>query len=240
MNRWLTSCVAGLFLAASAAAAMAQERPPGAGPGGPGGPGRRPAPAFGSTAQPKDDAEKKILDVLADLDKTQRRGNMNVPTDDGRLLRMLAESVNAQHVVEIGTSNGYSGIWFCLALRTTGGKLTTFEIDEERIKLAKANFVRAGVEKLVTIVEGDAHKNVEQVKEPIDLLFLDADKEGYLDYLRKLLPQVKSGGLIVAHNMSRGMADPKFVEAITTDSKLDTIFISVSGAQGISITVKKR
>jgi hypothetical protein len=74
---------------------------------------------------PRDDAEKKILDVLDDLDKNQRAGNMNVPVEDGRLLRILAEFSGAKHVVELGTSNGYSGIWFCLALRHASGKLTT-------------------------------------------------------------------------------------------------------------------
>jgi len=138
-----------------------------------------------STAQPKDDAEKKILDVLGDLHENQRRGMMNVPVDDGRLLRMLTETIGAKHVVEIGTSNGYSGIWFMLALRTTGGKLTTYEIDEGRAKLARENFKRAGVEHLVTLVMGDAHKEIVKLKEPIDILFLDADKTGYIDYLDK-------------------------------------------------------
>ena len=74
------------------------------------------------------DAEAKILSVLDDLDKNQRKGMMNVPLEDGRLLRLLTESMGAKRVVEIGTSNGYSGIWFCLALRKTGGHLITHEL----------------------------------------------------------------------------------------------------------------
>jgi len=95
---------------------------------------------FEATTLPKDEAEKKILNVLDDMDRSQRRGMLNVPVEDARLLRLLAESTGAEHVVEIGTSNGYSGIWFCLALRTTGGKLTTFEIDPGRAALARENF----------------------------------------------------------------------------------------------------
>ena len=70
------------------------------------------------TSEPlaKDAAEKKILAVLDDMDKNQRRGMMNVPKPDGRLLRLLVETTNAKQVVEIGTSNGYSGIWMALAL----------------------------------------------------------------------------------------------------------------------------
>jgi len=184
------------------------------------------APQFESQPLFANDAEKKVLDVLIDLDRNQRAGMMNVPKEDGRLLRVLTEAINAKHVVEVGTSNGYSGIWFCLALRKTGGKLTTHEIDEGRAKLARENFKRAGVEDLVTLVMGDAHEQVAKIKEPVDLLFLDADKEGYTDYLSKLLPLVRPGGLVVAHNMNRRQADVKFVEAITNSPELETLFLN--------------
>jgi len=129
---------------------------------------------------------------------------MNVPVLDGRLLRLLTETIGAKHVVEVGTSNGYSGIWLGLALQKTGGKLATYEIDADRASLARENFKRAGVDEVITLVEGDAHENVKKIKEPIDLLFLDADKEGYVDYLNKLLPLVRPGGLIVGHNINQG------------------------------------
>ena len=161
---------------------------------------------------------------------------MNVPQEDGRVLRLLTEATGAKHVVEIGTSNGYSGIWFCLALRTTGGKLTTHEIDARRASLARENFKRAGVDKLVTLVEGDAHETVMKLKEPIDILFLDADKEGYIDYLNKLLPLVRPGGLILAHNV--GSAGQDFNKAITADPNLETVF--QGRGQGLSVTLKKR
>lgn len=194
-----------------------------------------------SSPMPKTEAEKKILNILDDMDKNQRRGMMNVPITDGRLLRLLTETIGAKHVVEIGTSNGYSGNWICLALRTTGGKLTTYEIDARRASLARENFKRAGVDKLVTLIEGDAHKEATKLKEPIDLLFIDADKEGYTDYLKKLLPLVRPGGLIVAHNISMrggraGIGD--YVKAVTTNPDLETIFYGQGG--GVSVTLKKR
>ncbi|MFB0555883.1 MAG: O-methyltransferase [Phycisphaerae bacterium] len=186
---------------------------------------------------PVNEQEKKILSILDDMDRNQSRGMMNVPMEDGRTLRLLTEAAGAKHVVEIGTSNGYSGIWFCLALRTTGGKLTTHEIDDRRASLARENFKRAGVDKLVTLVMGDAHETVQNIKEPIDVLFLDADKEGYIDYLNKLLPLVHPGGLILAHNVNMGQM-PDFVRAITTDPNLDTVFLGQG--QGLSVTLKKR
>ena len=103
----------------------------------------------------------------------------NVPAEDGGLICILTEAVNAKNVVEIGTSNGYSGLWICLALQRTGGRLTTYESNQQQISLARENFKQAGVENMVTIVEGNAHKKTDHQKGAIDILFIDADKEGY-------------------------------------------------------------
>jgi predicted O-methyltransferase YrrM len=149
-------------------------------------------------------------------------------------LRLLVESMDAKHVVEIGTSTGYSAIWMGLALQKTGGKLTTYEIDSGRAATARANFKRAGMSDIITLVEGDAHEKVTSLEGSIDLLFLDADKEGYIDYLNKLLPLVRPGGLIVGHNITPGMADPRFIDAITTNPQLETIV-----RLGVSLTLKK-
>jgi caffeoyl-CoA O-methyltransferase len=181
---------------------------------------------------PKDDNEKKILGILDDIRANQ--SYRNVPPEDGRLLRVLAESMNAKNVIEIGTSTGYSAIWMGLALQKTGGKLTTYEIDAGRAATARANFKRAGMVDIITLVEGDAHEEVKSLKDPIDIIFLDADKDGYIDYLDKLLPLVRPGGLVIAHNITPRMADPKYMEAITTNPNLETIVRS-----GVSLTLKK-
>ena len=205
--------------------ALAQRRPRGMG----GGQGDA---ALEKPSVPRDDNEKKVLDILADI--RARQSYRNVPPEDGRLLRILAESMNAQHIAEIGTSTGYSGIWFGLALQKTGGKLTTYEIDAQRAATARANFERAGMADIITLVEGDAHEKVAALKGPIDMIFLDADKEGYIDYLNRLLPLLRPGGLIVAHNITPGMADPDFMDAINTNPNLETIVRT-----GVSITLKK-
>jgi caffeoyl-CoA O-methyltransferase len=224
--------LAAVFVLALVESLTAQ--PPGRGFGGRRGGEFSPAPQ--TPPVPVNDEEKKILDILDDMNRNQSRGMMNVPPEDGRMLRLLTEATGAKNVVEIGTSNGYSGIWFCLALRTTGGKLTTHDIDEGRASLARENFKRAGVDGLVTLVMGNAHETVTRLKGPIDILFLDADKEGYVDYLKKLLPLVRPGGLILAHNV--GSAGPEFNKAITADPSLDTVF--QGGGRGLSVTLKKR
>jgi predicted O-methyltransferase YrrM len=142
--------------------------------------------------------------------------------------------MHAKNVIEIGTSPGYSGIWFGMALQKTGGKLTTYEIDAQRAATARANFRKAGMADIITLVEGDAHEEVKKLKDKIDILFLDADKEGYIDYLNKLLPLVRPGGLVIAHNINPRMADPKFMKAITTNPNLETIVRSE-----VSLSLKK-
>lgn len=200
--------------------------------------GRSGASSVENPPIPKTEQEKKILNVLDDMEKNQSRGMMNVPIEDGRLLRLLTEAVGAKHVVEIGTSNGYSSIWLCLALQNTGGKLSTYEIDAQRAALARENFKWASVDKIVTLIEGDAHKEVTKLKEPIDILFIDADKEGYIDYFKKLSPLVRPGGLILAHNVNMRGQMQDFIEAVTTDPNVETVFQGLG--QDLSVTLKKR
>jgi predicted O-methyltransferase YrrM len=180
------------------------------------------------------DAEKKILAVLEKMVKSHQT-YLSVPVEDGKALRIFAESTGAKNVVEIGTSTGYSGLWLCLALQATGGHLTTFEIDHDRAIQAREHFKEAGVEGMVTVIEGDAHLQFTKLTGPIDLVFIDADKGGYVDYLGKLLPRVRARGLLLAHNVDMV---PDYVKAVTTSPDMETILYR-EGA-GLSVTLKKR
>jgi caffeoyl-CoA O-methyltransferase len=185
----------------------------------------------------KDDEEKRILEAIQQARQGPRYAN--VSETDGRLLRLLTETSGAKLVVEIGTSTGESGLWFAMALCKTGGRLVTHEIDPGRAKIAADNFKKAGVERLITIVLGNAHEKVKDIEGPIDILFLDADKNAYLDYLDKLVPKLRPGGLIIAHNIVSPAADPKYLDAITKNPEFETSFLLMDAA-GISVTMKKR
>lgn len=188
---------------------------------------------LGNQPLAKDDAERLILDVSKQVPR-----RMNVPMEDGRLIRTLTEAIGAKHAVEIGTSTGYSGLWFSLGLRATGGKLTTFEIEPDVAATAREIFAKAGVSDIVNVVVGDAHEAVSQLEGPIDIVFIDAEKPGYRDYLDKLLPLVRPGDLILAHNIRDTSDNPRYVEAVTTSPDLETsLFL---GGNGLSITLKKR
>jgi predicted O-methyltransferase YrrM len=179
------------------------------------------------------EAERRILAVVEKA--RQADAYLNVSTADGRMLRLLAESAGAKAVVEIGTSTGLSGLWLSLALQKTGGKLTTFEYDAGRAATARRNFKEAGVDALVTVVEGDAHQTLTRVTGPIDMVFIDADKEGYIDYLNKLLPLVRPGGLILAHNIDQVQS---YLQQVQANPALETILYMDGG--GMSMTLKKR
>lgn len=196
-----------------------------------------PAPNYQKPAVAKDDGEKRILEAIV----AAREGEhyANVSEADGRLMRQLVEAVGARRVVELGTSTGESGLWFSLALRKTGGKLYTHDIDPGRLAVARANFKKAGVEDLIVVVEGDAHETAVKNTEPIDVLFIDAEKDGYDRYLKELLPLVRPGGLILAHNMHYPPPNPRYLEAVTTNPDLDTSFVLMDGP-GLGITIKKR
>jgi len=216
-----------LTLFAPMAAALGQRGPGGRSRGG------RSGFVAESLPQPNSEAEKRILGVLEDARKNGETFE-NVPAADGRMLRLLTESARAQRVVELGTSTGLSGLWFCLALQKTGGKLTTFEYDAGRASTARVHFQKAGVDQVVTIVEGDAHQTTSRLQAPIDVLFIDADKEGYVDYLNRLAPLVRAGGLILAHNDEMA---PEYQKLVTTNPALETLFYR-EGA-GMAITLKK-
>jgi len=187
-----------------------------------------------SNSSDEKEAETKIQAVLDEMVNAHET-YLSVPVQDGRALRLLTEATGARYVVEIGTSTGYSGLWLCLALQKTNGRLTTFEIDHQRATMAREHFKEAGVEKMVIVIEGDAHEQVAKLKGPIDIAFVDADKGGYVDYLNKLLPLVKPGGLILAHNVDMV---PDYVKAVTTSRDLETILYMEGG--GLAVTLKKR
>jgi caffeoyl-CoA O-methyltransferase len=180
------------------------------------------------------EAEQRIVSVLDEMVKLHQT-YLSVPVQDGKALQLLTEAADAKNVVEIGTSTGFSGLWFCLALQRTSGHLTTFEIDHSRAALAREHFKKAGVEKMVTVVEGDAHQELAKLKTPIDVAFIDADKVGYVDYLNKILPLVRPGSLILAHNVDMV---PEYVKVVTANPNLETIFYMEGG--GLAVTLKKR
>jgi predicted O-methyltransferase YrrM len=152
-----------------------------------------------------------VLDEIARGNET--RGLPLVDAEVGALLRVLATSVRATRILEIGTAIGYSGIWLARAL-PAGGMLVTMEFDEARAREARENFARAGVSDKVSVVVGDAQLKIAKVSGPFDLIFQDGDKQLYSPLLDRLVALLRPGGLLVTDNVLwDGEVAPGFTSA---------------------------
>src|SRR6476661_8758258 len=116
-----------------------------------------------------------IQKLLAEI-KTADSDQLAVSEEDGRFLRVMIVSSGARRVLEIGGAYGYSAIWMGLALRQTGGRLTTIEYDASRARLAAEHVRAAGLADIVTVVPGDAFAEIPKLHGTFDFVFLDAWK----------------------------------------------------------------
>jgi len=178
-------------------------------------------------------------------------GGMNVPEADGQALYDIVIQHKYKNALEIGTSNGYSGLWIGWALSKTGGKLTTVEIDRSRHEEALAYFREAGLSRVIDGRLGDAHEIVPALQGPFDFVFCDADKEWYQNYLKAVLPKLAEGGCFAAHNVSdysrwggrgrRGFGGQGngFLEYARSLPNLETSILNIPGSGGLSVSYKK-
>ena len=168
------------------------------------------------------------------------KGQLAVSEEDGRFLRVLAASTGARRALEIGAASGYSAIWIGLAMRETGGTLTTVEYDPVRAKEAADNIGRAGLQDVVRVVPGDAFKEIPKLTGTFDFVFLDAWKPDYKKFFDLVFPRVTPGGLFLAHNVINKKNEmPEFLKAIESHPQAFTTTVS-PGFEGISVTYKKR
>lgn len=115
-------------------------------------------------------------------------------------LRVLIEIKQPERILELGTAIGYSAILMAKAM-PENCRITTIENYEKRIPVARANFVKAGVEDKVTLLEGDALEHLKAIHEEYDFVFMDAAKAQYLNYLEEILRILPKGGILIADNV---------------------------------------
>jgi predicted O-methyltransferase YrrM len=161
-----------------------------------------------------------------------------VSEEDGRFLRVMIASSGATRALEIGGANGYSAIWIGLGLRQTGGHLTTIEFDPARAQTAGENIRRAGLGDVVTVVPGDAFKEIPKLAGEFDFVFLDAWKRDYKRFFEMVFPRLRTRGLFLAHNVVNKQSEmPDFLGAIQNNPAVMTTIVRPSG-EGMSVTVK--
>jgi predicted O-methyltransferase YrrM len=174
--------------------------------------------------------------------------SIQVAANQGKLLHLLARLQGARTILEIGTLGGYSTIWLARAL-PSDGRLITLELDPKHAEVAGENIARAGLAERVEVRIGPASEALAGLAAegggPFDLIFIDADKEGYPDYLGWALKLSRPGSLIVADNVVRGGAvidsassDPRVqavrhcLELMAAEPRLDATVIQTVGSKG--------
>jgi predicted O-methyltransferase YrrM len=196
---------------------------------------------------------KKIAQVLRSLDKRANYEQKNyskihhdkrmlaITKDTGIFYNMLLRIQKSKKILEIGTSFGYSTLWFADAMNNS--KIITIEKNPKKIKLAKENFRKAGVSKKIEIKEGIARDVLIQIsksklKEQFDFIFIDADKEGYPFYFDICLPMLKKGGIIAADNIIFPRRFKKYIKKylnhISTVKNVQSITVPIGNGQEIS------
>lgn len=189
---------------------------------------------------PPDPASRKHRDAFI---KNFQRSGLNTTPGDAMLLRILVESRGAKRGVEVGSANGYGAINMGIAFERTGGHLYTLEISPAMVKACRANLKKVGLDKTVTVVEGDALQTLKTIEGPIDFVFLDAVKQDYMKYFKLLEPKLVKGAVVVADNVIRsGKAMRDFLDYLEKSPDYDFVILraSLEKQDGISVAYKIR
>lgn len=190
--------------------------------------------------------------IFAKIEEQARKEYRPIVSKDvGLFLHLLTKINNAKRILEIGCNIGYSGSWFATAL-PENGHLDTLEIDAEIAQLAQLNFNEAGVKDKVTIHIGPALETIPNLNHQYDILFIDAAKKQYIDYIKVSMPKLRQGALILVDNvlwsgkvakeeiekgdkMTQALKD--FNDYFTSHPDIQSVILTVG--DGIALGIKK-
>jgi len=188
-----------------------------------------------------------VLDAVLQANAAAGLPAIDVSAVQGTMLNLLARGMGPRRILEVGTLGGYSTIWLARAL-PEGGHLVTLELDPHHAEVARANLSTAGLADKVEVRVGPATETLEAMitagEAPFDFIFVDADKEGYPDYLRAAMRLSRPGTMIVFDNVVRegGILDPEhpdprvqgtraLFEAMAAEPRLSATAVQTVGAK---------
>ncbi len=192
---------------------------------------------------------KSLLELLSELEQfgesndnniTDRpRRMLNITRDTGEFLSVLIRATNAQRVLEIGTSNGYSTLWLANASNAIGGKVTTVELSEYKFNLAAQNFKRSDLSSTIKQVLGDAGNLLSETENNCyDLIFLDSERAEYLSWWPDLKRVIRPGGLLVVDNaISHSDEMAPFISLVESDQNFATSLVPVGKGEYLATRV---
>ena len=179
--------------------------------------------------------------LAAETRETLESPQMLTGEVEGRFLEFLVFLARPRLVLEIGTYSGYSALSMAQALPAEG-RIVTCELDPERVAFAERHIAAAGLSDRIDVRQGPAGDTIAALDGPFDLVFIDADKEGYLDYYEAVLPKLSARGLIVVDNVlwsGRVAAPPSdddteatralrtFNDRVAADERVVSVMLSV-------------
>lgn len=165
-----------------------------------------------------------------DQNKSNRSERMlNITRDTGEFLSVLIRATNAQQVLEIGTSNGYSTLWLAAASKSIGGEVTTVDISKHKFELASQNFSRTNLSPVIKQVYGNAGDLlVNAENDSYDLVFLDSERSEYSNWWPDLKRVIRPGGLLVVDNaVSHRDEMAPFISLVESDQDFTTCLIPI-------------
>ena len=185
-----------------------------------------------------------VLDSVLERAEAAGLPQMQVSPGQGKLLYLMAKIIGAKRIVEVGTLGGYSTVWLARAMRD-GGLLSTLEVDAKHAAFARETLSNAGLTNTCEVLEGPALQSMQSLTGPVDLVFLDANKDQYPAYLAEAVRLIRPGGLILADNVVRKgdvlapkAVDPSaigaaaFNQALAEHPKLEAIVLQQVGLKG--------
>jgi caffeoyl-CoA O-methyltransferase len=199
--------------------------------------------------------DSKFLSVISRLNRQsnrERSGRVKVAPDQemlaitadtGIFYSVLLKAIKARYILEIGTSTGFSTLWFADAIgKNHSTKIITIEMDPQKVERALKNFKEAGVDKIIEIKQGIALELLHKLKGKFDFVFLDADKENIIKYFDIVLPMVRIGGIIAADNMlypdHYRPAMRKYARHVHSKPNVQSVTVPIG--MGEEITIKLR
>jgi caffeoyl-CoA O-methyltransferase len=178
-----------------------------------------------------------IRDRMAELERMDARDRMDgtgrllrlrqIPPETGKFIALIAAMAPAGRYLEIGTSGGYSTLWLALACRFRGRTITTFEVLEEKAKLARKTFQLAEVSDVVDFVYGDALDHLSSCAD-VSFCFLDAEKEVYAECYEAVVPNMVPGGILVADNaINHREVLRAMLDRALSDDRVDSLIVPI-------------
>lgn len=185
--------------------------------------------------------DEQILAVLQDMEALRRRRSdlYNLPREAAHFLHILAKAAGIKNALEVGTSNGYSGIWLAWALKETGGHLTTIEASPEKVAMAQKNFAQTGLADIITIVLGAAERILPKLPGPFDFVLFDADKSPQMGYLKTIFPKLAPGAILVSDNINTHPYElGEYLSHVRNHPDLDSITVPLGNGLEVSYNRK--